>query len=177
MSSALRLRDRFLAWLLSWLGWGILQFIGKTSRFQKHFAPGAEELIRSGRPLIYAFWHRYQLLLAYVHRGEGLNVLISRSRDGEFIAKTVQRLGYDPIRGSSSRGGGAALLEVLTVLEQGKRRHHEQGRGKGATPYFQKPPASSRGKSQTGQGKSGPLVFFRASPGAKPEVRDLPQGI
>jgi lysophospholipid acyltransferase (LPLAT)-like uncharacterized protein len=118
---SLSVRDRALAWAASLAGTAVLRLIGATSRVRCHHAPGAQELLGSGRPMIYALWHRYQILMAYVHRGQGVRPLISRSRDGELIARTVERLGYVPIRGSSSRGGGTALLEVLSTLEAGGR--------------------------------------------------------
>ncbi len=108
-------------WGVSWLGWGVLQFIGRTSRIERHFEPRAEELFRSGRPLIYALWHRFQLLPIYIHRNEDILVLVSRSRDGELVARPLRRMGFRTARGSSSRGGGAALLEVLGDLESGRR--------------------------------------------------------
>lgn len=77
--------------------------------------------MRSNTPLIYAFWHRYQLLLAHVHRNEGLVVLVSRSRDGELIARTVERLGYRTVRGSSGRGGAVAFLSLLQEAKRGRR--------------------------------------------------------
>ena len=45
--------------------------------------------------------------------------MISQSKDGEFIAKSVERLGIHSIRGSSSRGGGRALAEMMRILKQG----------------------------------------------------------
>lgn len=114
-------RDRLLAWLASWLGWVFLQTVGVTSRFSFHHGAGARELLDSGKPVIYALWHRFQLLLVYVHRGEGVNALVSRSRDGEFIARAIGRFGFRAVRGSSSRGGGPALLEIVNRVRAGQR--------------------------------------------------------
>jgi lysophospholipid acyltransferase (LPLAT)-like uncharacterized protein len=66
-----------------------------------------------GERLILAFWHRHLLLMPYAYRGRRVSVLISRSRDGELIARTVARLGIDAARGSSSRGGVAGMRELL----------------------------------------------------------------
>ncbi len=62
---------------------------------------------------ILAFWHRHLLLMPYAYRGRRISVLISRSGDGELIARTVARFGIDASRGSSSRGGAAGLRELL----------------------------------------------------------------
>lgn len=45
--------------------------------------------------------------------------MVSRSFDGEFIARTIERLGFVAIRGSSSRGGAQALLGLRAQLEAG----------------------------------------------------------
>jgi lysophospholipid acyltransferase (LPLAT)-like uncharacterized protein len=47
-------------------------------------------------------------------------VLTSRSFDGEYIARIIQRFGYEAVRGSSSRGGAEGLLELQRVIEQGR---------------------------------------------------------
>jgi lysophospholipid acyltransferase (LPLAT)-like uncharacterized protein len=65
---------------------------------------------------ILAFWHRHLLLMPYAYRGRRISVLISRSRDGELIARTVARFGIDASRGSSgppAKGGMAGLRELL----------------------------------------------------------------
>jgi len=53
------------------------------------------------------------LPLVYTHRGRGIVVLVSRHRDGEWIARTIERLGFRTARGSSTRGGEAAVRELL----------------------------------------------------------------
>jgi len=60
-----------------------------------------------------------------INRGEldgvqrGMAVVTSRSYDGEFIARTIEKLGYTAVRGSSSRGGVGALLGMHDVIERG----------------------------------------------------------
>jgi lysophospholipid acyltransferase (LPLAT)-like uncharacterized protein len=59
------------------------------------------------------------LPLLWVHRDEGIAVLISEHRDGELIARVAESLGYRTIRGSTNRGGARALLEVVRELRKG----------------------------------------------------------
>lgn len=69
-----------------------------------------------GERFILAFWHRHLLLMPYAYRGRRISVLISRSSDGELIARTVARFGIDATRGSSGpprKGGAAGLRELL----------------------------------------------------------------
>ena len=68
---------------------------------------------------IYAFWHQCLFTASYRYRNRGIAVLISRSFDGELIARVVERFGYLLVRGSSSRGAVAGLLEMGRELEAG----------------------------------------------------------
>jgi len=45
--------------------------------------------------------------------------MVSRSFDGEYIARIIEKLGFVAVRGSSSRGGASALLGLRSQLEQG----------------------------------------------------------
>lgn len=112
-------RDRALTELVSLLGWAYLHFVGLTSRIRVHMHPGSKAVTDGKRPCVFAFWHRYQLMMCYERRGRGIKVLVSRSGDGEFIARTLHRFGYDTSRGSSSRGGAAALMGLLDAVAAG----------------------------------------------------------
>ncbi|HNR99824.1 MAG TPA: lysophospholipid acyltransferase family protein [Planctomycetota bacterium] len=63
-------------------------------------------------PCIYAFWHQRMLLFTYTHRFQRVTIIVSRHRDGDLIARTVERLGFGTVRGSSTRGGGPALFRL-----------------------------------------------------------------
>jgi lysophospholipid acyltransferase (LPLAT)-like uncharacterized protein len=70
-------------------------------------------------PGIYCFWHRAMIASAYHFRNMQIAIMISRSFDGECIARIVQKLGFRPVRGSSSRGGAGALLGMREELDLG----------------------------------------------------------
>jgi hypothetical protein len=72
------------------------------------------------RPAIYCFWHRCVFASGYLWRNRGIRVLASRSYDGEYIARVIERLGYRAVRGSSSRGAVSALRELQRELEAGE---------------------------------------------------------
>jgi lysophospholipid acyltransferase (LPLAT)-like uncharacterized protein len=81
---------------------------------------------REQRPLIYALWHGRLLMVPWVSarlapaRGpRTIRVLASRSRDGEMIARFAHRFGLETVRGSSSRGGAAALRALVAALRAG----------------------------------------------------------
>jgi lysophospholipid acyltransferase (LPLAT)-like uncharacterized protein len=79
----------------------------------------AGERWRSGTPFIFAVWHSRVLLLPALYRGRRLRVLISRSRDGELVARLCARFHLDVVRGSSSRGGAEALRALARALAEG----------------------------------------------------------
>jgi lysophospholipid acyltransferase (LPLAT)-like uncharacterized protein len=95
----------------------ILRLIGSTLRYSVSIedSGGAEFAPKT----IYAFWHQCLLTASYRYRDHGIAVLISRSFDGELIARVVQKFGYRPVRGSSSRGAVGGLLEMGRELEAG----------------------------------------------------------
>lgn len=64
---------------------------------------------------IYYFWHEDLIFLGNLIAHTGTHVLISRSRDGQRIARVMEQLGFRPIRGSTSRGGASAAREVLRL--------------------------------------------------------------
>ena len=69
--------------------------------------------------VIFALWHGELLPLLWQHRGEGVKVVISEHRDGEIIARVAEALGYGTVRGSTSRGGGRALIQLIRELDSG----------------------------------------------------------
>ena len=70
---------------------------------------------------ILAFWHRHLLLMPYAYRGRRISVLISRSRDGELIARTVARFGIDAARGSSGPPEKGGMIGMRDLLRKGKQ--------------------------------------------------------
>ena len=79
---------------------------------REHF----HQLKQEGVSILIAVWHGRILLPILVHRNEGIVPLISLSRDGEMITRTVERLGYRAVRGSSSRRSQEALQDMVNEL-------------------------------------------------------------
>jgi hypothetical protein len=81
------------------------------------------DLVRSARregPVCFVFWHEQIVPLAHAHRGEGVAILASDHRDGEYISRILTRLSFVPIRGSSTRGGRKALRGMARAAEEGR---------------------------------------------------------
>lgn len=103
-------RQRAALWLITWAGYLAIRLICPTLRYCLSLEQDAPEFASPG--IIYAFWHRSLFPAAYFWRDVGIQVLISRSFDGEGIARIIEKLGFVPVRGSSSRGAVGALLEL-----------------------------------------------------------------
>ncbi|MBF0543634.1 MAG: lysophospholipid acyltransferase family protein [Candidatus Riflebacteria bacterium] len=77
-------------------------------------------LARKGnRRVIYVLWHASHLMALACYRNHGIAVLTSRSRDGDIVATAMAGLGFDAIRGSSTRGGVRALMELSQHIKNG----------------------------------------------------------
>ncbi len=110
----LDVRTRVLIRLGGWL----LSALGRTWRVRVF---GRDALVArdAGSPrVVYALWHGQMLPILWAHR-QSTGALISEHRDGEIIARIVERFGFFGIRGSSTRGGARALLECVHVVRSG----------------------------------------------------------
>jgi lysophospholipid acyltransferase (LPLAT)-like uncharacterized protein len=105
--------------LISWAGYLAIRLIGPTLRASFTYEPETENEPKT-RPAIYCFWHRCVFPAAYLFRDHEIRVLTSRSYDGEYIARVIERLGFRAVRGSSSRGAVQSLRELQRELELGE---------------------------------------------------------
>ncbi|MGH7368403.1 MAG: lysophospholipid acyltransferase family protein [Candidatus Rokuibacteriota bacterium] len=101
------------------LGAIALRALGSTLRVTREEAAVAP-LWAERAPMIYAVWHGRVLLLPYIYGRRGCQVLASRSRDGELVARWIRRFGLEPVRGSSTRGGAEALRRLTRALRTGR---------------------------------------------------------
>ena len=110
--------QRIALWIVPRLTALTLAAIGATLRFEVVAEEGAKPETPPAKG-IFCFWHRCTLPCGWYFRNFRCSILISRSFDGELIARTLGLLGYNSVRGSSSRGGAAGLLALQDVLENG----------------------------------------------------------
>jgi hypothetical protein len=96
-----------------------LRALARTLRIRRE-EDAVAPLWAARAPVIYAVWHGRILLLPYLYGHRGCCVLASRSRDGEIVSRLIQRFGLEPVRGSSTRGGGEALRLLTRQLRRGR---------------------------------------------------------
>ena len=104
-----------------------VRFLGATLRVGVTGADALRPHWAARRPLIYAIWHGRILMVPWLnarlrrtHGARPVTVLVSRSRDGEIVARFIRCFGLDAVRGSSSRGGGPAARELVGRIELGE---------------------------------------------------------
>lgn len=114
-----KLSHRIGPFLARALGPPVVRALGASWRV-RFDPPDFKARIVAGGARVYAFWHGNLLVPTAAIRGTGAAVMISRHADGEVIARIVQRLGYTTVRGSSTRGGAAALHEAVEALRGGR---------------------------------------------------------
>ena len=113
-------KQRLTLWLIATVGHLLISVIGRTLRYEESCEPG-------GKPAgelppafcIGAFWHRAVIPATWYFHGQGIAVMTSLSYDGEYIARIIESFGFLAVRGSSSRGGSAALLGMQRTLDEG----------------------------------------------------------
>jgi lysophospholipid acyltransferase (LPLAT)-like uncharacterized protein len=110
---------RFQAALIAEVGWPVVEGLGATWQWRE---VGREHLdlaiSRSGQPIL-ALWHGRILAATLYFRDHGVVAMTSENFDGEWVARLMRRFGYRAARGSTSRGGGRALVHLRRELRGG----------------------------------------------------------
>jgi lysophospholipid acyltransferase (LPLAT)-like uncharacterized protein len=102
------------------VGGAILGLRGSIRIERLHF-DRHEELMRRGVPFVYTLWHGRMVLCILAHLHEGIITMASRSKDGEIIARWLERNGYVAARGSTGKGGRAGLEDMIAGVRAGRR--------------------------------------------------------
>ncbi len=113
-------RKRIEAAAISSVGYRLIAALGATLRWKTEGFEHFEAIHRTGHQPIMAFWHGRILPATYYFRRRGIVVITSENFDGEWIAGIIERFGYGTSRGSTSRGGARALLQLSRDLASGR---------------------------------------------------------
>jgi lysophospholipid acyltransferase (LPLAT)-like uncharacterized protein len=97
----------------------LINLIGVTVRWKVENWRNFEAASAGPAIPIYTFWHNRVFLATYFWRRRGIVVMTSQSFDGEYIARFIQRFGYGAARGSSTRGGVGAIVEMARLMRTG----------------------------------------------------------
>ncbi|USQ95618.1 lysophospholipid acyltransferase family protein [Caulobacter sp. RL271] len=174
------LRSPFVIWLLSSIFAGYSKLVFRTLRMTVEGAEQAEAVWKQGRETgagaILCFWHSRIPMspLSWpqdLARRQDMRALISRSNDGEFIARTVEKLGFPSIRGSSAK------KTDLTKNKHGEQAFRDMvqwvrsGGGIAITPDGPRGPAEhmEKGTPSLARVTGAPVIFVGLA--AKPCIR------
>ncbi len=152
------LRQRFVIFFATWIGYGLIALIGKSHRWKvvgwEHF----EGVRERGHRIIYTHWHRCIFPGVWFWRKRGMVVMTSQNFDGEYITRIIRLYGYGTARGSTSRGAIRVMVELIRHLRQGKDVVVTVDGPRG--PRFVAQPGAVLLAKKTGQ----PMIGFHLSP-------------
>ena len=107
--------DRFLLNTAPWLAAHLIRWLYRRIRPAIIGEKPLQEIWDDGRHVIFSFWHDQLFMMAAGYLGPKASVMISASKDGELIARTIAYFNMGAIRGSSSRGGRAAFRSMVDL--------------------------------------------------------------
>jgi len=113
----MKLRQPWLIRLVAFLVYWLLRIWVSTLSYRICMPDGTRHPADARRErYLYNFWH--EALIASTCFRSRICILISQHADGELIARVCRHLGYAVARGSSTRGGGRALLDLVRRSRQ-----------------------------------------------------------
>jgi len=123
------MKKRFSSFLYHYLiphvGLLLVKFLVATYRVRLYSPENEQNALDCFGSLIYASWHqRFFPGITFFSSRKPIAIMISQSRDGEMIARVVDSLGWRPVRGSSTRGGVAALRQLKDLAGRGYKIGH-----------------------------------------------------
>lgn len=138
----MRIRSPLLTKVVAFAAVTLMRLWMGTLRIRLRYADPSVEPLHpgDGRRFIYAVWHETLLMPFYTHGDKGMHMLISRHQDGEYLAQAARMLRVGLVRGSTARGGEAALRQLVAAAAaptfhlavtpdgpRGPRRHVQPG--------------------------------------------------
>lgn len=96
-----------------------MRILASSWRIQVVHEERWREVYEAKRPHVFLLWHEALLPLLWQHRNQGVAIVVSEARDGQYLSDLAAGLGYGAVRGSSTRGGARALLGAVRELQAG----------------------------------------------------------
>lgn len=112
-------KDKILFFIIPRFYSLILRLLSLTIRKKVISGDHPQKLWDQGQYIIAAFWHQRLLMMPFLSRQGRVGMMVSQHRDGEFIARAVRLFGIDSVRGSTTRGGLAALRGMVRFYRAG----------------------------------------------------------
>jgi len=113
------LKEKSILLLIKSLGIPAVRALYKSCKVNTEGSGTVSELMDKKESFICVFWHQRLFLVTGYFRDTGGSPLVSMSREGEYITTALKRLGYNPVRGSTSRRSYESFRELFAVLDKG----------------------------------------------------------
>ena len=150
--------QRFVIFLGTWVGYGLIALVGKSLRWKVVGWEHWEGVRERGDRIIYTHWHRCIFPGVWFWRKRGIVAMTSQNFDGEYTTRIIRLHGYGAARGSTSRGAIKVMMELIRHLRQGNDVDVTADGPRG--PRFVAKPGPVLLAKKTGQ----PIVGFHLSP-------------
>ena len=111
---------RLQASAIAAVGYPLVNLLGHTLRWRVEGLHHLDAIVTSGRQPVMAFWHGRILPATFFFRRRGIVVITSENFDGEWIARIIEAFGYGTARGSTTRGGRKAMLQLVRDMKRGR---------------------------------------------------------
>ena len=99
--------------------YSVIRTLGPTLRYEVIGRRHADEQWAAKQPIIWAFWHRVIIPIAWFGRNRGIVIMNTTAFDGQWTRKVIEWLGYGTAQGSSSRGGLRGLAVMAQRIAEG----------------------------------------------------------
>ena len=109
----------------SFLGWLVVRLLGITWRVEWRNLDNLEKARSLATQGVVSFWHGRLIAIVYTHRTWGISVLASEHADGDLMGRVVARLGWEHVKGSSTRRGADGMrtcsMRAIAALRPSRR--------------------------------------------------------
>jgi lysophospholipid acyltransferase (LPLAT)-like uncharacterized protein len=99
---------------------GIRAWMNTLDNQALFYDPAVDATYAAPTARIYVFWHEYILLPLHLRGHCNITMLLSKHRDADILFRLAHHMGFECVRGSTQRGGAAALMELS---RQGANMH------------------------------------------------------
>jgi lysophospholipid acyltransferase (LPLAT)-like uncharacterized protein len=96
--------------------YAVYQGLCASLRFREKGRQAVDALDARDERMVFCLWHDELFPIIHVKRQLDIVTLVSASRDGELLARVLEKLGLRTVRGSSTRGGSNALLGAARLM-------------------------------------------------------------
>ncbi|NWG04237.1 MAG: lysophospholipid acyltransferase family protein [Syntrophaceae bacterium] len=111
------IKKKLVTWWGPWCACWVIKILAWTMRFEEIHPEIPKGFWEKGIPAIGAFWHGRLLMMPIIYRGRKLSFLVSAHRDGQVVGRALQRFGFYPILGSTTRKGFSGFKKMVKAHE------------------------------------------------------------